>query len=412
MPPPLKPLYVSADESRAYRLDSPTVHPLALSDGALRTLSALSLNKSSSSESISQLSTIALSPPAPPPYDPLPILNRLSQNSEAIWAELVEETKEIGFYPPHVESRALVANQLHAVAVDVIACPALSRVDIQKNGKRYFWHANFIPNQIKMKTIATQLPATKTAVDLFWLGTWQENVSTIVNITKTTDNQRQISQANFSTIFTNRLTEYKKLYNVDPSPAEQLQIRDELAHQTYQINLGIGEEPNHYWPAEGKSFTTTDGITVTHLSTTDKGNNLFVTEIQLKNGDEERTLLMYRYPNWNDKSDVASKELSLLAQLASKQHPTDGEERVQLVHCRAGVGRSGTFIFTEQLIRWLQLAREGKVKPPKMVDIKWKLILNMRAHRDHQCIQTYEQFQCAIQAVKEAFTLPGDAIKA
>lgn len=344
------------------------------------------------------------------PFDPLEILDSLSVNIDSVWEQLGTEAKnEIKMLEEHKDSRQSMWQHLDTVAVDVIACPKSTRVKVVRGDKEVFWHANMNPNPNDLTLISAQLPATKSAVDIFYLGVWQNAISSVVNLAKPVDIKRQLDKDNISKAFDSRVKEEleKKGGFLSKALVENTLYTGEFSESMLDINLGISEQPNQYWPEKGKSFKTADGILVTNIKAESKAVNMFLTELRLEYAKETRSLFLISYPNWRDFSGTAPAELNELVGMVNAQH----KRGAILSHCRAGVGRTGTFNFILQLTHWLQLAKDGKVKPPTCEEIQKTLVTEMRKSRDWQCIQTKEQFKCAIDAAKLFFTLPVDAVK-
>lgn len=59
--------------------------------------------------------------------------------------------------------------------------------------------------------------------------------------------------------------------------------------------------------------------------------------IELTKGEEKRTIIQYQLVNWSDKGVISPELLAELVKLVSK------EQGKILVHCSAGIGRTGTF---------------------------------------------------------------------
>lgn len=110
-----------------------------------------------------------------------------------------------------------------------------------------------------------------------------------------------------------------------------------------------------------------------------------------KEGEAEpRTVTQIDYPNWEDFSASGSATLASLRDVYQREH---GDNPSPLkVHCRAGVGRTGTFIAFAGAMDIIEDAvREGKIQEMDCKQMIFDLISDIRSQRDWQMIQTKDQ---------------------
>ena len=102
-------------------------------------------------------------------------------------------------------------------------------------------------------------------------------------------------------------------------------------------------------------------------------------------GCKPRRVLHYHFTQWPDHGVPASK-LCLISFIkrVRKQHPPEGPPLV--VHCSAGVGRTGTFIVLDTMLQ--RMAIEGDLKVYDFVTQLRKrrtlMVQNMVSTRTHQ----------------------------
>ncbi|KAM4861509.1 receptor-type tyrosine-protein phosphatase V-like isoform 2-T2 [Thomomys bottae] len=194
-------------------------------------------------------------------------------------------------------------------------------------------NANFIPGYTHpQEFIATQGPLKKTLVD-FWRLVWEQQVPIIVMLTVGMENGRVLCE---------------HYWPADPTPA---------THGPITIHL-LAEEPQEEWTTR---------------------------EFQLWHGaqQKQRRVKQLQFTTWPDHS-IPEAPSSLLAfvQLVQEQARATQARGPILVHCSAGVGRTGTFIALLRLLK--QLEEE------QMVDV-FNTVYTLRLHRPFM-IQTLSQY--------------------
>ncbi|CAB1418992.1 unnamed protein product [Pleuronectes platessa] len=141
------------------------------------------------------------------------------------------------------------------------------------------------------------------------------------------------------------------------------------------------EKCAEYWPEDTVSH---EGIEITVLTVTQE-DDYSLRVFTLKCDGEERSLRQYWYTSWPDQKtpDKAPPLLELVQEVERAREEAPPSSGPIIVHCSAGIGRTGCFIATSILCK--QLRTEG------VVDIL-RTTCQLRLDRGGM-IQTCEQYQ-------------------
>ncbi|TMS05075.1 Tyrosine-protein phosphatase non-receptor type 5 [Larimichthys crocea] len=141
------------------------------------------------------------------------------------------------------------------------------------------------------------------------------------------------------------------------------------------------EKCAEYWPED---TVTHEGIKITVVTVTQE-DDYSLRVFTLKCGEEERSLRQYWYTSWPDQKtpDKAPPLLELVQEVERAREEAPPSTGPIIVHCSAGIGRTGCFIATSILCK--QLRTEG------VVDIL-RTTCQLRLDRGGM-IQTCEQYQ-------------------
>uniref|UniRef100_A0A4W6F1S3 Receptor-type tyrosine-protein phosphatase F n=1 Tax=Lates calcarifer TaxID=8187 RepID=A0A4W6F1S3_LATCA len=210
------------------------------------------------------------------------------------------------------------------------------------DGKSDYINANYIDGYRKQNAyIATQGPLPETLSD-FWRMVWEQRSNTIVMMT--------------------RLEEKSRV------------------------------KCDQYWPSRG---TETYGmIQVTMLDTVELATYSVRTFALYKNGSsEKREVRQFQFMAWPDHGvpEYPTPILAFLRRVKSCNPPDAGP---MVVHCSAGVGRTGCFIVIDAMLE--------RMKHEKSVDI-YGHVTCMRAQRNYM-VQTEDQYIFIHEALLEAAT--------
>lgn len=126
---------------------------------------------------------------------------------------------------------------------------------------------------------------------------------------------------------------------------------------------GTGTDPNSNQPDDGSdkdrmnSRDYTDAGSVELLSMRHDGNiGAVVRELKVTIGDTSKKFYHFFYGNWADFGRVEPEDRVALLQLTRVSKHLAGESP-RIVHCSAGVGRTGTWIALDYLLRELEEGR-------------------------------------------------------
>ncbi|XP_065932731.1 receptor-type tyrosine-protein phosphatase epsilon [Magallana gigas] len=217
----------------------------------------------------------------------------------------------------------------------------------EDNGEDYI-NANYIFDAFgRQQYIACQGPKPTTVKD-FWQMIWQENIHTIVMLTG--------------------------------------------------IIEGKKRKCEQYWPSPGRTLIY-GKISVTSL---EEKNYAFYTIRRLKitNDQETRYQNHFHFTGWPDHGIPSTMQLLLFYFRVKDQIRNDQDTSPLVVHCSAGVGRTGTFIAIDALAQYG--LRKGTVNVTKYVSA-------MRRDRMHM-IQTTGQYITVYKCLDELFNYPRHVI--
>ncbi|XP_053462317.1 receptor-type tyrosine-protein phosphatase V-like isoform X2 [Nycticebus coucang] len=245
-----------------------------------------------------------------------------------------EELKEVGKEQPRLEAEH-PANTTKNRYPHVLPYDH-SRVRLtQLEGDPHsdYINANFIPGYTNpQEFIATQGPLKKTLED-FWRLVWEQQVHIIVMLTVGMENGRVLCE--------------------------------------------------HYWPAD--STPVTHGHITIHLLAEEPKDEWTKREFQLQHValQQQRRVKQLQFTTWPDHSvpEAPTSLLTFVKLVQEQARATQGTGPI-LVHCSAGVGRTGTFVAILRLLQ--QLEKE------QMVDV-FHAVYALRLHRPLM-IQTPSQY--------------------
>lgn len=155
-----------------------------------------------------------------------------------------------------------------------------------------------------------------------------------------------------------------------------------------------------YWPEEGSE--TYGHVTVKHINTFSRAHYT-VRMFSLKNSKNrkkhvyERIVYQYHYTEWPDHGvpDFTLPVLKFILKSVSESPPGAGPI---VIHCSAGVGRTGTYMLIDTMIK--QIKDKGTVNVPAF-------LLHIRKQRNF-LVQTEEQYMLIHDAIAEYILTQGD----
>ncbi|XP_076115852.1 receptor-type tyrosine-protein phosphatase alpha-like [Mytilus galloprovincialis] len=226
-----------------------------------------------------------------------------------------------------------------------------SRVILRGNTKNDYINASYIDNfENKKAYIAAQGPKRVTLRD-FWHMIWHENVGKIVMVTQLIENQK------------------KKCEQYWPET-----VSEPLVVNNFKVTM---TEERRY------TFYVYRLLTVSLINSTNV---------------QERKIHHFHFIQWPDHGVPDSiKLVHFYRKVKSQKCNLKGP---MVVHCSAGVGRTGTFIATDALYQHGQ--KVGYVNVMEYIEMMRKDRMNM--------VQTYEQYETVFEALLELFTVPKTSI--
>jgi protein-tyrosine phosphatase len=147
------------------------------------------------------------------------------------------------------------------------------------------------------------------------------------------------------------------------------------------------------------------GVGVQCLSVVEESRTM-VRELKLRYGDEERIVWHLLFLNWSDLTAPKRQDQKAVLDLIKMSrfridNGGDGREKNEtgprIVHCSAGVGRTGTFIALDYL---LQAMDEWKTKELKAGDPIFETVKRLREQRSKMVIEK-EQYAFLYQVLRE-----------
>ncbi|XP_060067797.1 tyrosine-protein phosphatase 10D-like [Ylistrum balloti] len=261
----------------------------------------------------------------------------MSADSDFKYAEQFEDLKEIGREQP-CSAAELPENRGKNRFTNILPYDH-SRVKLlptdDEEGSDYI-NANYMPGfNSRREYIVTQgaLPSTR---DDFWRMIWEQNSRNIVMLTKCVEKGR--------------------------------------------------EKCDHYWP-HGTDAMFYGDLQVAALNET-KFPSWTITEFRLSLGDISRQIRHFHFLAWPD-FGVPDKPQTLIRFVRTVRDKLNRECGPIVVHCSAGVGRSGTYIALDRLLQ--NISEHGEV------DI-FQTVAEMRRERVWM-VQTEQQYICIHQCI-------------
>lgn len=204
--------------------------------------------------------------------------------------------------------------------------------------------------------------------------------------------------------------------------AEQVDSPIVIIQLTNNVENGA-QKCSQYFPdgAENSEWTLNDAdvwedgwnATLKHESVEMICNNSVVKSrlsLRVKGERAPRTIWHFRYCRWPDFGVPADGDLDHFFDLMrlSREHSSPNGPRV--VHCSAGVGRTGTFIALEHLVRELDVGAiydpapdMPQVSPMPMPDLVYDTVQDLRQQRKGM-VQSEQQYRFLYQVLRKLWT--------
>lgn len=147
------------------------------------------------------------------------------------------------------------------------------------------------------------------------------------------------------------------------------------------------EKCDHYWPYDTLPVYYGDNISVTMLNDSHYPD-WAITEFIICRGEQQRVIRHFHFTTWPD-FGVPSPPQTLVRFVRAFRERIGPEQKPIVVHCSAGVGRSGTFIALDRILQGLSHS--------ETVDI-FGIVYQMRKERVWM-VQTEQQYICIHQCL-------------
>jgi len=116
-----------------------------------------------------------------------------------------------------------------------------------------------------------------------------------------------------------------------------------------QVKEGLRVKCDTYWPEKIKSIKVYGDIKVTLLSA-NPNPDFVIRKFRLESGVIKQYVRQYQYLTWPDKNPPRTEILYDFIEAIRKNSTKLDNRRPVVVHCSAGIGRTGTFIAVENII--------------------------------------------------------------
>ncbi|KAL8560994.1 hypothetical protein ACOMHN_050074 [Nucella lapillus] len=164
------------------------------------------------------------------------------------------------------------------------------------------------------------------------------------------------------------------------------------------VQEGIKEKCHEYWPAKGKSLNT-GHVEITGQEEEERADFVIRTfSVRKLQSPEQRQVRQYHYVKWMDHEVPATTPLVDFWRYLRARAPRTATAPPLLVHCSAGVGRTGTYIALDILMEQSQHQQDISL---------YSTVDNLRNYRCHM-VQNKSQYQFLHEAVLEAY-MSGDS---
>ncbi|XP_076063804.1 receptor-type tyrosine-protein phosphatase H-like isoform X2 [Oratosquilla oratoria] len=148
-----------------------------------------------------------------------------------------------------------------------------------------------------------------------------------------------------------------------------------------------------YWPGEGQLPIVVDGIVVrTHAY--EDHSDFIIRILHIQKGEENRTVKQYHFTAWPDFGVPDQEDMILEFVFHVRNSWRSKDSKHLLVHCSAGVGRTGTFIALWKLIDNIQENKDEIVNIfDAVTDMRKSRVLMVQSKVQynflHKCIYRY-----------------------
>ena len=280
----------------------------------------------------------------PTPIQPTPSsFNTKNFNVKKLWEDLEEETRKIACLYVTQDCADSTKNEVFDSRFIDIQCAKETAVLVDVGGQSKYLHANHLGKGLTdKKFIATQAPRYELDTTAFWQAMLQYS-STIIDLTTHKD-------------------------NISPYyPTSSTLGENKLSFNHLNIELITNKDYPKIQTLKSYDYKVTNTVT-----------------------KETKQITRFHYNAWPDYGTVNLQELKEIVQFIDQI-----ENRGAIcIHCRAGVGRTGTVIAADIL---KEKIKNKEIHLDNLDTMLTAIILNLRQQRDKRLVQTEEQFALLIE---------------
>ncbi|KZF24563.1 hypothetical protein L228DRAFT_259766 [Xylona heveae TC161] len=160
----------------------------------------------------------------------------------------------------------------------------------------------------------------------------------------------------------------------------------------------MGSEPMMFQVSTESSKEVEGSIRLEEYSEDDATRSI-IRKLSLRVGEVEKTVWHFLFAGWPDHTIPEREDRAALVKLiALSVEKNEGTNNPRIVHCSAGVGRSGTFIALDHLLR--ELHSGGMDNVPDDVDKIYETVTSLREQRMWM-VQSEPQYAFIYQVLME-----------
>ncbi|EED19935.1 protein-tyrosine phosphatase 2 [Talaromyces stipitatus ATCC 10500] len=229
--------------------------------------------------------------------------------------------------------------------------------------------------------IATQGPKVGVHLAHFWHMVFHESadVAVIVMLTQTVEAGREKCAQYFPLDEDDAVMTFPA-EAVDSPGSDQDAQQEEEEEEEEEEEKETGQDANH--PEISGSITLREH----HF---DEACRSEIRKLELQIGNESKTVWHFLFGGWADYSKPEGEDREALLQLFQRTAEKSSLKNPRIVHCSAGVGRTGTFIALDHLLRELD---SGELLSPKYF-IEDPIYETVNQLREQRMMMVYNEMQ-------------------
>lgn len=207
----------------------------------------------------------------------------------------------------------------------------------------------------ELQYIATQGPK-QNGVDHFWQMVWHEcgDVAVVVMLTKLSEGMKEKCFPYYPTS-DEQASRLNRARQTTPAASRTISppSRTSTSPRVSASDLSTATQPTIQLALTSDDGEEISGSVTLIDSTWDEASQAMVRKLSLVRGDESRIVYHLFFSGWPDFGVPQGRDraaLMNLIRLSNAKNDNEQEKSPRVVHCSAGVGRTGTFIALEHLL--------------------------------------------------------------